>query len=166
MSSNNLLRQCLESLLTEHEALLNLAEQKKQVLVHGPMNIFSSLVTKEMQRVNRIKNLENERQQLLGESLKTMGIQDADLSMREWISLIKDEKERQALTQLREQMLNKLVALKQINELNQQLIQQSLDYVNYSMDLFMGTREKEYFYQKPSYTASSRLTSRFIDNQG
>jgi hypothetical protein len=166
MSSNDLLKQCLESLLTEHEALLDLAEQKKQVLVHGPMNIFSSLVTKEMQRVNRIKNLENERQQLLGESLKTMGIQDTDLSMWEWIQLLKDVVERQTFTQLREQLRNTLVTLKQMNELNQKLIQQSLDYVNYSMDLYMGTREKEYFYQKPSYTANSRLTSRFIDNQG
>jgi transcriptional regulator of heat shock response len=166
MSSNDLLKQCLESLLTEHEALLDLAEQKKQVLVHGPMNIFSSLVTKEMQRVNRIKNLENERQQLLGESLKTMGIQDTDHSMWEWIQLLKDVVERQTFTQLREQLRNTLVTLKQMNELNQKLIQQSLDYVNYSMGLYMGTREKEYFYQKPSYTANSRLTSRFIDNQG
>ena len=165
MSSNDLLKQCLESLLTEHEALLDLAQQKKQVLVHGPMNIFSSLVTKEMQRVNRIKNLENERQQLLGESLKAMEIQDPDLSMREWIQLLKDEVDRQIFMQLREQLRNKLVALKQINELNQQLIKQSLVYVNYSMDLYMGTREKEYFYQKPVKALNSKR-SRFIDSQG
>ena len=165
MSSNDLLIQCLESLLTEHEALLNLAEQKKKILVHGPMNILSSLVTKEMQRVNRIKNLENERQQILGESLKTMGVQDTDLSMREWILLLKDVVERQTFTQLREQLRNRLVALKQINELNQKLIQQSLDYVNYSMDLYLGTRKKEYFYQKP-VNALNLKRSRFIDSQG
>jgi hypothetical protein len=165
MSSNDLLRQCLESLLAEHEALLDLAEQKKQVLVHGPMDIFSSLVTKEMQGVNRVKNLENVRQQLLGESLKGMGIQDPNLSMKEWIGLLNDEEERQVFFQLRDQLRKVLVTLKQVNDLNQQLIKQSLDYINYSMDLYLGTREKEYFYQKPVNALNSKR-SRFIDSQG
>ena len=165
MSSNNLLRQCLESLLTEHEALLDLAEQKKQVLIHGPMDTFSSLVTKEMQRVNRVKNLENARQQLLDESLKMMGIQGPNLSMKEWIGMINDETERQSFSQLRDQLRKVLVTLKQVNDLNLQLIKQSLDYINYSMDLYLGTREKEYFYKKP-VNALNPKRSRFIDSQG
>ena len=165
MSANDLLKQCLESLLMEHEALLDLAEQKKQVLVRGPMDTLSSIVTKEMQRFNRVKNLENVRQQLLDESLKRMGIQDSDGSMKEWIGLLNDETERQSFSQLRGQLRKVLVTLKQVNELNQQLIKQSLEYVNYSMDMYLGGREKEYFYQKPVKALNSKR-SRFIDSQG
>lgn len=119
------LRECLKKHIHVQQAVLQLAQQKKQILIYGPMQDLEPLVNQEVQLIRQMKTLEEKRISLLDNQHQ---------SMLEWIQALHPEHQEELL-QLRYQLRSVIMEVKQANELNQQLIDQSMKYVQYSIDV-------------------------------
>lgn len=113
----------LERLLKSHEELLALGERKTNVLKLGDMKALDVLLKEEDLQVKKLQMIEKER--LLKFANVTLGdvLEQAVL----------DEKEN--LIHLQEKLITAYDALKSRNQLNQELLEQSLQYVNMSMSM-------------------------------
>ncbi|WP_294748998.1 flagellar protein FlgN [uncultured Exiguobacterium sp.] len=112
--------QLINQLNEAHAQLLALAEEKKQVLIANDMRRLSEIVKEEPVHIKRIEALEQERLALMG-----------SVTMTEWI-----ETHPEDVDSLRT-LLQTLGQLRQLNTLNAELLEQSLHYLDWHLQLLI-----------------------------
>jgi flagellar biosynthesis/type III secretory pathway chaperone len=139
----------LERLLKSHEELLTLGERKTDVLKLGDMKTLDVLLKEEDFQVKKLHMIEKER--LLKFANVTLGdvLEQAEL----------DEKEN--LKHLQEKLITAYEALKSRNQLNQELLEQSLQYVNMSLSMFQPENEPATYKNPKANPYNTNSTSLF-----
>ena len=112
--------QLINQLDEAHAHLLALAEEKKQVLIANDMRRLSEIVKEEPVHINRIEALEQERLALMG-----------SVTMTEWIATHPED-----VDSLRT-LLQTIGQLRQLNTLNAELLEQSLYYLDWHLQLLI-----------------------------
>jgi flagellar biosynthesis/type III secretory pathway chaperone len=113
----------LERLYKSHEDLLALGERKTEILKLGDMKALDVLLKEEDLQVKKLQMIEKERM------LKFANVTLGDVLEQA------EESEKEKLLHLQDQLIQTYEALKSRNELNQELLEQSLQYVNMSLSL-------------------------------
>jgi flagellar biosynthesis/type III secretory pathway chaperone len=139
----------LERLLKSHEELLTLGERKTDVLKLGDMKALDVLLKEEDLQVKKLQMIEKER--LLKFANVTLGdvLEQAEL----------DEKEN--LIHLQNHLVQTYEALKSTNELNQELLEQSLQYVNMSLSMVQPQSEPSTYGNKKKNPYANHASSLF-----
>lgn len=112
--------QLINQLNEAHAHLLALAEEKKQVLIANDMRRLSEIVKEEPVHIKRIESLEQERLALMG-----------SVTMTEWIATHPED-----VDSLRT-LLQTIGQLRQLNTLNAELLEQSLHYLDWHLQLLI-----------------------------
>lgn len=112
--------QLINQLNEAHAHLLALAEEKKQVLIANDMRRLSEIVKEEPVHIKRIEALEQERLALMG-----------SVTMTEWITTHPED-----VDSLRT-LLQTIGQLRQLNTLNAELLEQSLHYLDWHLQLLI-----------------------------
>lgn len=112
--------QLINQLNESHAHLLALAEEKKQVLIANDMRRLSEIVKEEPVHIKRIEGLEQERLALMG-----------SVTMTEWIATHPED-----VDSLRT-LLQTIGQLRQLNTLNAELLEQSLHYLDWHLQLLI-----------------------------
>jgi len=110
----------IKQLNEAHEALLALAREKTEVLIRNDMPRLSEIVKEEPALAKRIIRLEEER-------IATMGA----VSMTEWLAGPPGH------TDVLRDLVRTLGELKRVNELNAELLTQSLHYLDWHLQLLI-----------------------------
>jgi flagellar biosynthesis/type III secretory pathway chaperone len=149
----------MDKLQEAHEALLELAKVKTPVLVSNDVDQLNMIVNKENKWVRAIAEMNQERIQIIGSYLISRGYNpNPKITINDLIKVIFKAEEKQALMETQKKLLATINALKESNVINQQLIEQSLAYVNYTLDLVIGAPEDDIVYRNPNQTkAVNRL---------
>jgi flagellar biosynthesis/type III secretory pathway chaperone len=138
----------LEKLIKLHKSLNELAVRKTEVVKVGDMEGLNSLLNDEQKHVKAIELIENEREKQVAEYMKERGYEQDSYTLLECIEVApKDLKDQ--LISLREQLIEELFILKNRNQLNQQLIYQSLQFVNVTLDM-LRPQQQPINYEKPA----------------
>lgn len=132
----------LNKLERMHRSLLELTKQKTEYVKVGDMEQLDALLKKEQMHVAAIETLEKQRQQQVAEWLQAKGIQTPDTPTMTDVIEASEGDERQQLEQLRESLLAVVNELKERNLLNQKLVMQSLQFVNFSLDMLKPQRHQ------------------------
>jgi flagellar biosynthesis/type III secretory pathway chaperone len=119
----------LERLLKSHEDLLALGERKTKVLKLGDMKALDVLLKEEDLQVKKLQMIEKER------LLKFANVTLGDILNQS------EAPEKERLLHLQDQLVRTYDALKSRNELNQELLEQSLQYVNMSLSIVQPQSE-------------------------
>jgi flagellar biosynthesis/type III secretory pathway chaperone len=143
----------LEKHVKLHKGLLDLANKKTEVLKKGDMEALSEMMKEEQKYIAAIKQIEKERILAVEKIISALGHMQTEPTLTTCIELV-EEPERSALERLRDNLVAVVTELKNINELNQQLLQQSLQFVNMTLDMIMP-QPKEVNYRKPNMVTSS-----------
>ncbi|MDF2649362.1 MAG: hypothetical protein K0Q73_5167 [Paenibacillus sp.] len=153
------LLETMDKLQEAHEALLELAKVKTPVLVSNDVDQLNMIVNKENKWVRAIAEMNQERIQIIGSYLISRGYNpNPKITINDLIKVIFKAEEKQALMETQKKLLATINALKESNVINQQLIEQSLAYVNYTLDLVIGAPEDDIVYRNPNQTkAVNRL---------
>jgi flagellar biosynthesis/type III secretory pathway chaperone len=122
----------LEKHVKLHKGLLDLANKKTEVLKKGDMEALSEIMKEEQKYIAAITQVERERIHVVN----AMVSESNDRTLTTCISLAEGT-ERAMLEKLRDDLTAVISELKNINLLNQQLTQQSLQFVNVMLDMFM-----------------------------
>lgn len=136
----------LEKLIKLHKGLNELASRKTDIIKRSDMDALTALLNEEQKYVKAIAMVDQEREAAVGKFLQEGNSEMTKATMTDIIELV-DISEKQELERLRAVLMSEAIALKEANILNQQLIYQSLQFINVSLDMFRP-RTQEYNYEK------------------
>lgn len=142
----------IEEQLATQKLLLDYAEKKNELLVDGKIQELEELLKQEEKIVFKSGKLEQHREEIQKELREKVDITADDPSredptLPDYIDASEGE-EKDKLQELYEELTVVLAQLKELNEQNNQLIQQSLDYVNHALDLFTSAGKDPGTYSK------------------
>jgi flagellar biosynthesis/type III secretory pathway chaperone len=123
----------LERLFKSHADLLAIGERKTKVLKLGDMKSLDVLLKEEDLQVKKLQLIEKER--MLKFANVTLGL----------ILDQAEETEKEKLLHLQDQLIHAYEALKSRNQLNQELLEQSLQYVNMSLSMVQPNNEPDIY---------------------
>ncbi|WAA12028.1 flagellar protein FlgN [Fervidibacillus halotolerans] len=130
MKHSGLIR-ILEKQLEIHTKLYDLAIKKVDIVKKGKIEALNELMKEEQKLISAIQMMENEREKELG---RLYPAEEKLPTISQCIQMA-DQEEGPILQHVYEQLLTTLQKMKQQNELNQQLIENSLQFVNFSLQL-------------------------------
>jgi flagellar biosynthesis/type III secretory pathway chaperone len=123
----------LERLLQSHNDLLTLGERKTVVLKSGDMKALDVLLKEEDLQVKKLQQIEKERL-----------LKFANVTLRDVLEQA-EAPAKDRLKILQNRLIEIYDALKERNQLNQDLLEQSLQYVNMSLSMVQLQNEPELY---------------------
>ncbi|WP_297990094.1 flagellar protein FlgN [uncultured Anoxybacillus sp.] len=120
----------MQKLLKLHRGLLQLAKQKTEAIKKSDIGALQDMMNKEQTYVMAIRQLESERMRLLAH------LPEEERTVRRFAEQL-PQQERGALLELADELSALIGELKQQNELNMQLLQQSLQFIHFTLDAIM-----------------------------
>lgn len=113
--------------------VLDLAEKKKQIIIDGKLKELEEITRRETEIVGILIKLENLRSQTTEQLAAEKGIKELG-SVRELLPLL-EPKDQLTISALQAQLKGTVTALQNANELNGKLLQQSLELVDFNLNL-------------------------------
>lgn len=153
---NNLTRQ-----YQLHESLLKNAIKKTEVLKKGDVDSLQEIMREEQKLTTAITMMENERQTAAKVFLKKNV--DGQITIADCIAAATPEA-AETLKALQEQLITVIERLQNQNDLNKQLIYQSLQYVNMNLDLLQPEKETA-AYGRPDEKKHPKPNKSFFDSK-
>jgi len=122
----------LEKIHLLNESLLELSNKKTDIVKKGNFEALVELTANEQKHIQAIEQLEQQRENLVQAIVQTKDGHAATLS--ECIETVKGN-EQLKLMDLKDKLSNVLLKIRERNQLNEQLIQQSMQFVQVSINL-------------------------------
>ncbi|WP_280769576.1 flagellar protein FlgN [Salipaludibacillus daqingensis] len=143
--------QIFQAMTVLHERFNEQAVRKEEVIKTGDMQGLEQVMKDESPLIQHLRKLENTRQHLVQEWMKEKGLVKENVTMEQLTPLF-PEKDREDLLYWQQRLMTEIQKLKEQNNLNQQLLEDSLRFVNLSLDAmnpqnqftsYSGAGEKE-----------------------
>ena len=153
----------LEALLENHKTLLLLSKEKVEVLKNKDVERFEKITFEEQALVRKIEQVEKERVQHM-QQLYTASDSETPPTLFACIEQMSEGPEKEKIEELGAELIVVVGELVEQNDLNRQLIRDSLNYVNFSLDLVRPKKVASNNYAatgKQGTASNSTPTSRF-----
>jgi len=122
-----------------YNELLESARQKKGYIINNNIDSISRVTSHENALIGKLQRAESERQALASNIAKHMRISADGLTLAILISRVNDPSVREQLDCLRVSLRSSMDKLKVLNEQNKALINQSLEYIDYTVNLLRSS---------------------------
>ncbi len=156
----------LQQMHSLYGRLIELGESKKEQLVQNRLTELTQTLTHESKVVKALQDAEIARIQALRSFQKSVGLRDdPGMRLQEAVKLCTGYTEKQAMQKTLDEIERQVLKLKELNETNQMLVRHSLDIVNFSLDLLVGSPEEEMVYQKPNAGNSQTKRNAYLDTR-
>lgn len=141
----------LKKLNEVHQNMLASGEAKRKAIVVNDIESLIGIMNQESRIIKQIATLEERRLAACQEFLQEKGIKSLlNLNISELIRLVFDPDEKAAMKEAQAALSWTLQELKRLNDLNQKLIEQSLSYISYSIEIMGVSPEQESTYKPPA----------------
>jgi DNA-binding Xre family transcriptional regulator len=117
-----------------YNEILNISKNKTSTIVEGKVAELESMVKLEQSILVKMGKMETAREQIIEKISAQLDIKPSDVTLTELYKHIGDQ-ESQALGKYQTKMSAIVNEVKNSNELNSKLIKNSLDYINFSINL-------------------------------
>jgi flagellar biosynthesis/type III secretory pathway chaperone len=142
----------MTKLIQVHLTLLDLAEQKTNILLSNQVDKLNQIVNKETTLMKQITLLDLQRIEDISGLLMEKGYKpNPKITVGDLIKLVIKVEDKKLLSDAQKQLLDTIDKIRELNHLNQKLIEHSLAFIEYSMDLVLGPSEDEVVYKNPSH---------------
>lgn len=156
------LLEMMNRLQEAHVALLELTKSKRQILISNEVEQLNQIVNKENKMMRNIGELDQQRIRIVNEYLISRGYTpNPRVSISDLVKVIFKAEDKIALAEAQKSLLSIIEQLKEHHALNQQLIEQSLAFIDYSLDLVMGAPEDDAIYRNPMQQRSTNRSGVF-----
>ncbi|MFC5653080.1 flagellar protein FlgN [Paenibacillus solisilvae] len=157
----------LEKQAVLYSQLLELAKQKTPFLVKNEVDQLNAAMQKEKRLLKQAEEHEQVRMQLSGQFFTGLGLpRYKGGRLSEMIRTVTSAQDKQKLAELHEQLTSSLHELQKINQLNQQLIEQSLKFIDYSIDIMVEDPHDDITYQHPRSPGYGNPRNGLFDTRG
>ena len=126
---------------SEYVTLLDLSKKKTPVIVAGEVEKLQKITDEEQSVVDRLAALDTKRAEAMKDIAEVMNKDVKTLKLSHLIEMLeKRPSERDALRTLHDQLKATVGELRMINDQNRELIRQSLDIVDFNLNLIKSQR--------------------------
>lgn len=126
-----------------HKSLLELAIKKTEIITVGNIEALDQMLKDEQAHVAAIDKLEQQRQKQVTDYLEAKGLASTDkATVADVIEAAEHQTEKDTLSAVRNRLLQMINDLKKQNDLNQKLVFQSLQFVNFTLDALQPRPEQ------------------------
>ncbi|GAB0168886.1 flagellar protein FlgN [Lysinibacillus sp. CTST325] len=126
-----------------HKSLLELAIKKTEIITAGNIEALDQMLKDEQAHVAAIDKLEQQRQKQVTDYLEAKGFASTDkATVADVIEAAEQQTEKETLSAVRNRLLQIINDLKKQNDLNQKLVFQSLQFVNFTLDALQPRPEQ------------------------
>ncbi|MBU5467798.1 flagellar protein FlgN [Virgibacillus sp. MSJ-26] len=134
MSIKHILK-TLEKLVGLQQSLLEISKQKTVDVKEGQIDHFQSTLVKERKAVQAIEQVEKKRIQEVNQWCAENSIPEEQATLTGMLEFLSNEEEKNNLEASATELTEGIVKIKQQEELNQVLIQQSMQFIQLSLEL-------------------------------
>ncbi|AWP25422.1 flagellar protein FlgN [Paenibacillus sp. Cedars] len=135
-----------------HEQLIEAGKDKRQAILDNDVELLTAVMTKENRLLKQVAETEALRQGAADDFLREKGIRSQlQLTVTEMTRLVFNPDEKTELQDVQEQLMDRLMELKELNAINRELIEQSLAFIDYSLNLLVSRPEDDLLYQHPKH---------------
>ena len=158
------LYKALEDQLQCYEALNVLAKQTQACLVDKNLENLKYVVKREEEFTGRVLLLDKQTKGVTRDLALVLGIRNKDFKLKEVIERCEDN-EREVLEALRVKILKNLDSLKKQNQLNKELIERSLELVDFTMTALHSHKESQPIGYEYMGETQTRETTNYFDKK-
>ena len=148
--------------------MLDLSLQKKDIIVKNDVEALKKVTGKENGLLGRSQRLEKQRAELMVDISAVLNKKADDITIEVLTQMLKDRPETateaEAIEQSARELRLVLGQLKEKNEINRMLIQNSLEYIDFSINVIRSTVGEEISYTSP-YGEGFNIDSSFYDTK-
>jgi hypothetical protein len=124
-----------------YEQLIPIANEKTRIIIKNDLAALKDITAREQLMVDRINALEHKREQVILNIKTVLNIRPETLNLETLIKMLgKQPKEQKALSLLRDSLKENIDRLVEINDRNKILIEQSLEMIEFNMNVINGVR--------------------------
>lgn len=151
-----------------YEGLFTLAQYKQDAVVNKNLQLLEEIIATEEQFVGRVNLLDKKREILLKDISIVTGMQYNKLNVSSIIEKIgKENESSQKLLKIKDELAIIIEKLKKQNELNTILINQSLEFVDFTINAIGSTKGYTHVgsYNKPGEDLKTERQQSFFDKK-
>ena len=130
----------LEKENAEYQTLIKLSEEKTPIIIKGDLENLNRITEAEQVIVARIQKLEKERMSTMKDISEVTNFK-ADIKLGDLITMMdKHPEEQKKLKDLHDRLKETMNQMKRVNEQNRDLLQNSLEMVQFEMNLLQSLK--------------------------
>jgi len=148
--------------LNFYKNLLSYSREKNKNLVEKNLEEISIITQKEEKLVSKIKETEVRRVELLKEIAKETKLEFGNLNMTKVAELSDDPKIKKQIIETKDSLSDILEELRKINDMNTELIKQSLEIINQTIKMMGNTAANPQLYNKNKQDHISKNQQSFL----
>lgn len=124
-----------------YKQLLPMVEQKTQIIIRNDLTALQKITEQEQLAIERVTSLEHKRDEVIVNMGVVLSRNPRTLTLKKLIELLERQpKEQKELAVLHDSLTTILKKLSDANLRNQSLIEQSLEMIEFNMNLIQSTR--------------------------
>ena len=137
------LAEIMEEQAQKYGELLGLSEEKKEAIIKNDISTLQKLTNLENMVISQNNRLEKKRLSLGKDIAEVLGKKEDELDLNTLISLLPDQTDKDMLKNVGDRIREVVSNLKLANEQNNNLIQNALDYIEYSVNVMRSAANPE-----------------------
>ncbi len=147
---------------TEYETLLNLSCRKTTVIVEGNLEKLQQITDEEQRVVSVVNHYEAERVEVMKDIANVINKDVETLKLTDLIQMLEPRpQEQKQLTEVHDKLRNVALRMKRVNEQNKELLENSLEMVEFDLNLIQSMRKapETANYNRNAYNTGSTMGS-------
>lgn len=144
-----------------YKEVLEVAKQKKQIIVEGKMKELDDITSKEQAIILSIGKLESIRAAILKNIVNELDIDEAQNISQ--LSKYLDDKSKKKILAIRDKFKDILIDVRNQNDLNNKLIQQSLEYIEFNKNLLTSLENQGSTYSSNADEKDIKIKNNLFD---
>ncbi len=125
----------LKEQIEYYNELLQISTEKTKVIVSNDIESLSKINTVENMLVVRLEKLDKKNREVIGDIIMVTGKKVDKFSVKGIVPILSKE-EGKALEKLADELVDSATKMKEVNEKNKVLVNTSLEYSDFSMNLY------------------------------
>ncbi|HHV29563.1 flagellar protein FlgN [Acetivibrio mesophilus] len=161
--NDQLINDLMDVLLQEskiYEDILEISKNKTDVIVKGKVNELENITNLEQSLIFKIGKLEESRESLVAEISDAIGVNPSEMTVSELEKHV-DKKQADRLKEHKEYLSSIIGEIKNINEINSKLIKNSIDFIDFSINILSSISAEGNNYSKAGQVADNKKKNYF-----
>lgn len=151
-----ILYETIQDLVDLHVSLIHISRNKTEEIKQGDMDTLSKLLMKERKQVQLISQKEEERQKLVEKHFAAQNAQSEEQTMTNLLTYIEDEAEKLKFEKVMSTLIDAIVELREVEQLNKELMEQSMQLVQLSLDMLQPSIQRMNYDGKQNIQESTK----------
>ncbi len=124
-----------------YQALLPIEQEKTRAVIENDLVALQDITDRERDLVDRISSLEGKREQVASDIATVLGKNPQTITVSEIVDVLKNQpKDQKRLQSVHDRLRRTVTQLQEVNNQNRDLIKDSMEMIEYNMNVIRSTR--------------------------